>query len=175
MSMGHDIRPVRFVTTAEADAGIAEVVGGRRRGVLGKILGWWTRRPGPATRRGAYLSASYARRQEVQEVAAELRRRGVLVTSTWHEGPGGDDDVHAANAGDLAVGDLREIKGSAVLVAFTESHHTRAGHHAELGAAAVLGHRLVVVGPVSHHFHRLPWVEHVADSAELCDLLGGGR
>lgn len=120
-----------------------------------------------------YLSASYARKREICAVAAELRRRGHLVASTWHDAPGDSDDVGAPNAGELARQDLVEICHSDVFCAFTDGYYTRAGHQVEFGAAAVLGLRLVLVGPVEHHFHRLPGVEHFDAAADLLRSIGG--
>jgi hypothetical protein len=187
MSMGHDIIPSGHVTREQADS-LYEVAVGKRmpgrphRGILACLRELWRSVWSPresAIRASAteidrvYLSASYTRKREVAAAAAEMRLLGCSIASTWHDELDDSDDVGAENAGQLALQDLEEIRDSNVLVAFTDDHPTRAGHHTEFGGAAILGLRLVVVGPVEHHFHRLSWVERVDDVVGLLGLFRG--
>jgi hypothetical protein len=120
-----------------------------------------------------YLSASYSRKREVAELAWMVRMSGYQVVSTWHDGSDESDDVGAPEAGSLAEGDLAEIRLANIYLGLSDGHPTRAGHQVELGAALVLCERVIVLGPVEHHFHRHKRVEMVGDVGQLHALLGG--
>ena len=126
----------------------------------------------PARSTRVYLSSDFSRRSEMRAVADALRRHGHLVTSSWQDQSGGDD-LDAPGAGLLAGHDLAEVRQCEVFVAYTTGQKARGGRHAEMGAAAVLGKRLILVGPVEHHFHRLPQVERVDTTAAMIRAVGG--
>jgi hypothetical protein len=119
-----------------------------------------------------YLSASYARKGEIAEIARGFRQLGFRVMSTWHDGPDVCDDVNAEDAGELAETDLSEIDVSEIFVGFTDGFHNRAGHHVELGAALMECDVVVVVGPVENHFHRHRRVTRLDDVDALWRWIG---
>jgi len=99
----------------------------------------------------------------MREVAAELRRRGYKVTSSWI-----DTDFPTASEGSSAAPPELHEKYAAISVAdlvradcclsFTETPGTvmsRGGRAVEFGMALAWGKGLVIVGPCENIFHHL--------------------
>lgn len=130
--------------------------------------------------RRIYLAARYSRRLELCGYRRALELHGILVTSTWLNGehqiddgghPIGETgaDLVERGGGDraaelrqhFAVEDLRDVRRSDALVAFTEtprSTSSRGGRHVELGVALGRGIPVIVVGPRENVFC---WLEKI--------------
>jgi hypothetical protein len=114
-----------------------------------------------------YLAASYARRREMQGIAAALEAFGPQVTSRWVRGDHELDDglTNEAKAGlNARFGgeDIEDIHAADVVVSFTEppqSAYARGGRHVEFGVAVASGKRLIVIGYRENVFHWLPQIE----------------
>lgn len=134
-----------------------------------------------------YLSARFARRDELRGYRAELIDAGFTVTSAWLDStdaiddttgravaPDGSHPEHGPSAARMASADLNEVAGARIFVAFTDAAGSvgaaRGGRHVELGAFLAFadhGHHqgfprspLYVVGPREHVFHWHPLVTH---------------
>lgn len=123
-----------------------------------------------------YLAAPYGSRDTIREYAAQLRRIGFVVTSTWLE------EQHEINAGTqgaataLADGqvsqhaydDLRDVESSDLFVLFTAASvgvEGGGGRHVETGyfmAKRGTAHT-IVVGEPENIFHRMAVVTRVPD------------
>ena len=123
-----------------------------------------------------YLSSRYDRRLEMLLLTEALTRAGHLVISSWLGQE--NDAVDAWEAPALAEKDLREVAECDVCVHFAESPGTpgaaRGGRLVELGAAAALGKRLIIVGRCKPEniFHRLARIEWARSKVELLRLVG---
>jgi len=114
-----------------------------------------------------YLAASYARRREMQGIAAALEAFGHQVTSRWVRGDHELDDglTNEAKAGlnaRFAGEDIEDIHAAEVVISFTEppqSVYARGGRHVEFGVAVASGKRLIVIGYRENVFHWLAQVE----------------
>lgn len=118
----------------------------------------------------AYLAASYRRREEMVEKAAELKSIGIDVTARWITGSHSDADEdkkrHAANE------DLEDIRRADIFVLFTEEPSVgflSGGRHVETGYAYAISKRIILIGPRENVFHSLvdvlqfdTWEEFVA-------------
>ncbi len=118
-----------------------------------------------------YLASRYARREEMQAVAADLQQMGHTVTSRWINGSHELEDHPAPeDRRRLAQEDMLDILDANCLISFTEQPRAsgespgRGGRHVEFGIA--LGGctmRLIVVGWRENVFHWLPRVEFFPD------------
>lgn len=112
--------------------------------------------------RSVYLSARYARREELLVYRRSLTMAGIACTARWLDGEGDDMAVNAQH-------DVDDVKRADMLVNFTEEplEHSplpfvgRGGRHVELGIALALGREVLVVGPRENIFHHLPSVYRV--------------
>jgi hypothetical protein len=116
-----------------------------------------------------YLASRFSRREQMRELAAELRRRGHTVTSRWLETEwvNRPDESSAAPPEyreQYAVIDMDDVKSADTVVSFTEApgDGSRGGRHVEFGLAAAWGKRLVVIGHRENLFHHLPAVQFFA-------------
>lgn len=104
-----------------------------------------------------YLSARYARREELCRYREQLAGVGIECTARWLDGEG--DDL-----GTNATIDVEDVIAADVLVAFTDepaefSPHpwaSRGGRHVEVGIAIGAGIPVIVCGPRENIFHHLP-------------------
>lgn len=100
-----------------------------------------------------YLAARYSRRDEMEEIAAQLAGRGAGVTSRWIRGE------HEGLPAELcAADDVADIAVADAVIAFTEpegSPYSRGGRHVEAGIALGLRKPLLVVGPPENIFYSL--------------------
>lgn len=137
-----------------------------------------------------YLAAAWSRRDEMREIATDLRSLGVEITSRWlieaHAPPGGEERHMRENA----CIDLEDVRQSDCIVRFTDTldtvspiarHFVGDGHASwyvphkylsgarmvEMGYALALGKAVVVVGGKQNVFDRLPQVIHLKDVEEL--------
>lgn len=114
-----------------------------------------------------YLAARFSRREQLREIAAELRRLGHVVTSRWLE----TEFVHRPNENaaappeyrqKYALIDLEDVKAADTVVSFTEAEGTpnagRGGRHVEFGYALALEKAAVVIGHRENLFHEHPAV-----------------
>lgn len=118
-----------------------------------------------------YLAARYSRHPEMRSVRDWLERRGFTVTSRWIDLHGGQHETSFSadalnsdpeSCAKIALDDLDDLREADVVISFTGGGG-KGGRHAEFGAAAEAGKRLIVVGPREHVFHTLPQVEHFPD------------
>jgi hypothetical protein len=128
-----------------------------------------------------YLAARYSRREELLPYAADLTARGHEVVSTWIDGhhetePGIDATAGTAQRGLWAQEDLEDCLRADWIVSFTEPPRgdSRGGRHVELGIGLGAGKYLVLVGPVEHVFHCLPWIPRYASWAAFLAWLDAG-
>lgn len=104
-----------------------------------------------------YLSARYARREELCAYREQLIAAGHECTARWLDGEG--DDL-----GENAAIDVEDVLRADTLVNFTDepaeySPHpwaSRGGRHVEAGIALGAGIPVVIVGPRENIFHHLP-------------------
>lgn len=113
-----------------------------------------------------YLAAPYAARDSIRDKAAQLKRIGFTVTSTWLQ------ETHEINAGTVGPAlalnpseteshvrtDVKDVLGSDLLVVFTNDTagvaSSSGGRHVETGIAMSKGIPVVVVGQPENIFHR---------------------
>ena len=134
-----------------------------------------------------YLAARYARREEINSYAAELRDDGHIITSRWLEG-GHEAETYELKSGKtlsktgwkFAIEDLQDLERADCLISFTESPDSpygRGGRHVEFGWALATTKRVIIVGPRENVFHCLNRVEHYYNWGPRIrhELLGAGR
>ena len=118
--------------------------------------------PGPG-RSGirVYLAGQYPRRAELARYAAELRQRGITVTSRWLDTET-EADLESATweqRETWAANDLEDVDAADVVVVFTETASygpTRGGRHVETGFALARRKVIILVGPLENVFHSHP-------------------
>jgi len=121
-----------------------------------------------------FLSGTFRRRADLQELAAEIEAHGHEITSSWLKP---ETDKHDDNSQDPADWrkwgemDLRDIDRSEMFVLVTEPTYEleqyysilgktlngmkRGGRHFEMGYAAAMGKIVVILGPYENVFHPL--------------------
>jgi len=116
----------------------------------------------PVTSRRVYLAARYSRREEMIDVARQLRDRGHEVTSRWIEGNHLITEEQLVNDRTLGIRlaseDCDDLERADLVISFTEpprSAPNRGGRHVEYGLALGLGTECWVVGPRENVFHVL--------------------
>lgn len=125
-----------------------------------------------------YLAARYSRRNQMRDLAAELKQMGYAITSRWLE----TDWVNRPNDSSAAppeyrekyaVVDMEDVAAADVVISFTEApgDGSRGGRHVEFGLAVAWGKRLIVVGYRENLFHHLPAVEFFASQWDLLRAL----
>lgn len=108
-----------------------------------------------------YLSARYARREEMVGYKAQLEAAGHMVMSRWVDGNHEGDPNDPAQMQTFADADLMDVQASDTLVTFTESTDVyvpgaeRGGRHVEWGIAIAENLECVVIGPYENVFHTL--------------------
>ena len=107
-----------------------------------------------------YITARFARKDEMIRYAQDLNRLGHQVTSRWL-GVEFDSSTPLTDPSwsDLAQQDLDDIHAADALVCFTEPSGGGRARHVEFGIGLGLGKRLIVVGTAEHLFQALPQVE----------------
>jgi hypothetical protein len=121
-----------------------------------------------------YLAGRYSRRDQLRNVADELRRLGHVINSRWLE----TDWVSRPNKSSAAPPEYREkyalidmedVRAANCVISFTEApgDGSRGGRHVEFGLAVGLEKRLIVVGHRENLFHHLPGVEFFTTQEEL--------
>ena len=111
-----------------------------------------------------YLTARFARKDEMATYAGDLNRLGHVVTCRWLEvefDPG--TPLSHPNWSQLAQQDLDDIRRADAVVSFTETSGGGAARHVELGIGLGLGKRVYIVGRAEHLFHTLPQLEVYPD------------
>ncbi|MCH8184664.1 MAG: hypothetical protein IH862_01015 [Chloroflexi bacterium] len=111
-----------------------------------------------------YLTARFARKDEMSSYAEDLKRLGHAVTSRWLEvefDPG--TPLSHPNWSQLAQQDLDDIRRADALVCFTETSGGGSARHVEFGIGLGLGKRVYIVGSAEHLFHTLPQLEVYPD------------
>lgn len=115
-----------------------------------------------------YLSARYARRQELNLYREQLAVHGHIVTSRWLDGAhesldDGSPGALSHGAGAWAAADVVDVLSSDAMVCFTDPADeplvggiTRGGMHVEFGYALASYKLLYIVGPRTNVFHWLP-------------------
>ena len=111
-----------------------------------------------------YLTARFARKDEMTTYAADLNRLGHQVTSRWL-GVEFDPNTPLShpNWSQLAQQDIDDIRRADALICFTEPSGGGAACHAEFGIGLGLGKRMYIVGSAEHLFHTLPQLEVYKD------------
>lgn len=114
---------------------------------------------------GVYVAARYMRKNEVADIAKQLRDVGIVVTSTWHEEPYAPEiqlsDATPAEHREFAERDLRELDAADVLLLLSESPtkpYVRGGRLVEFGYAVKGNKTVLVLGPEENVFSYLPTV-----------------
>ena len=114
-------------------------------------------RPAPIV----FLSARYARRNELQRYREDLLRLGFRVASRWLDGQDeiGLEGPDRAEARRWLMVDLEDLAQAQVMVCFSEDpvHQpvggSRGGRHVEFGMALETGKEILLVGPRENLFH----------------------
>jgi nucleoside 2-deoxyribosyltransferase len=108
-----------------------------------------------------YLAAKYDKREQVGQIAEQLRQYGHTVISRWLTGT--HDGLSPAEQMTYAKEDLRDILDVDCLVLFQLPEHDpvpSTGRHVEFGYALALRKKLIIVGNKTSVFHHLEEVEH---------------
>ena len=137
-----------------------------------------------------YIAAPYAARAQVADAATFLAEHGHECTSTWKDG---SREIHDGTVGTSAVstdeevtkhagGDLKDIKDSDLLVAFTSEYVTRTqdiperwlhtgGRHVEMGYALALELPIIVVGTPENVFQRAAFCLEAHDLQDVVNII----
>ena len=120
-----------------------------------------------------YLAAPYSRKDEMRSYAAELRARGIDVTSSWLEEPHKLHELSHAEHQQYALNDIRDVMDAEAMIFFTDPTKTilRAGRHVEFGMVLFWNALcpdspmpIFVVGmDFENIFHHCPNVYHFED------------
>lgn len=130
-----------------------------------------------------YLAARFSRREQLNELADELRRMGHIVTSRWLETKWVNRPDQSAAAPPeyrqtYALIDLEDVQAADVMINFTEDaipNAGRGGRHVEFGYAMALGKRMVVVGYRENLFHEHPSVEFFETQWDMLRAIGEAK
>jgi hypothetical protein len=121
-----------------------------------------------------YLAARYGRRDQMRELAVELRRLGHTVTTHWLETEWANRPDQSSAAPPeyrekYALINAEDVKDADCVINFTEApgDGSRGGRHVEFGMAYAWGKRLIVVGFYENLFHHLPGVEFFATAEDM--------
>jgi hypothetical protein len=110
-----------------------------------------------------YLAAAFERQAEMHGYAMRLMSAGHEVTSRWnnphlrHRGLANQDDATNGDIIRWATDDISDLREADAVASFT-GQGGRGGRHVEFGLAIALEKRLLVIGPLEHVFHYLPFV-----------------
>lgn len=133
-----------------------------------------------------YLAAPYSMKETIKTHAAELRERGIRVTSSWLEEPYPStiklSEVKAEENRSYAFQDIDDVLAASIMVFYNDPTKSivRGGRHVEFGMALAFGRTgrsfpIFVVGEEHENiFHYLPQVYHFATwdavRMRLCEL-----
>ena len=111
-----------------------------------------------------YLTARFARKDEMATYAEDLNRLGHQVTSRWL-GVEFDPSTPLSHPSwsQLAQQDLVDIRRADAMICFTETSGGGAARHVEFGIGLGLGKRMYIVGSAERLFHTLPQLEVYPD------------
>jgi hypothetical protein len=107
-----------------------------------------------------YLTARFARRDEMATYAEDLNRLGHTVTSRWlavEFDP--ETPLSHPRWSQLAQQDVDDIRRADALICFTETGGGGAARQVEFGIGLGLGKRIYIVGNAEHLFHTLAQLE----------------
>jgi len=112
-----------------------------------------------------YLASRFNRALEMQQVKADLEKRGHTITSKWISTKGVPRSDKKSYYARYSVNDLKDLCEAQALIAFTEPPPTASGggRHVELGVAIGRGMRTIVIGPRENIFCHLPTIEWYPD------------
>lgn len=124
-----------------------------------------------------YLAASYSRRLEMLEYAAELEALGYKIGAEWvtaghefSEFPSAQGMLRSQQQ--WAIADYHDIFNARTVINFTEPEdgqksRRRGGRHVELGLALGMPGQMgqpfktiILIGPCENIFHTLPVIKH---------------
>lgn len=128
-------------------------------------------------KKNVYLAASWLRRDEMQDVADQLRVAGVDVEVHWLNQY---ENNKQKSLLDNALADIRGVRECDVFVRFSDdlslpmvpSKLATGGRFVEMGIALALGKPIYVVGGKQCIFDNLPSVIHIKDVGHLIRDLG---
>lgn len=111
-----------------------------------------------------YLTARFARRDEMSTYVEDLKRLGHQVTSRWL-GVEFDPLTPLSNPrwSELVQQDVDDIRKADALICFTETSGGGAARHVEFGIGLGLGKRVYIVGKAEHLFHTLTQLDVYPD------------
>jgi nucleoside 2-deoxyribosyltransferase len=118
-----------------------------------------------------YLAARYARREEMEKIAEQLKAAGFEITSDWVYGA-----EEGMSNGDIALKDLSDLEAADAILAFTEPKgfmFSGGGRHVEFGVAAGLGKYLYFIGDKETVFHHTPWAQQFQSVEDFIAKKGG--
>ena len=133
-----------------------------------------------SNKKDIYLSAPFARREELLAYAEELAREGHNITSQWIHGDAylipwehrqhwtsdlGTDDEVDPHAQPIALQDYTDLLNANTIVFFSEKPsepQPRGSRHVEFGIALQRDMEILVIGPRENLFHTMPGVRHWA-------------
>lgn len=127
-----------------------------------------------------YLSASYARKDEIQKYAQALRVDGFEIGSTWQDSnvmPSKEAKMTKKEKAEFAVKDLMELLTCEGMIHFTDGKPSRGGRNFELGFFVAAKNRgpVAIIGPSENAFHELPWLYRVNDLVSPRIVLAAAR
>jgi hypothetical protein len=125
-----------------------------------------------------YIAAPYSRKDQMNVYAAELRKGGVEVTSSWlneiHPPTVQMPDLTHEEHQKYAIQDIKDVRAAKAMVFFTDQTKQiiRAGRHVEFGIAIERRMPIFVVGLEKENlFHHAPGVMHFKTWEDVRDIL----
>jgi nucleoside 2-deoxyribosyltransferase len=129
-----------------------------------------------------YLASRSEDRNHIQQVAKQLRSKGISITSGWLRYGGMAyqhlDRMSEADAWRLvATNDLSDVDAADLVAVFSPVKALKigtGGRHIEFGYAYGTGKPIVLVGKPGTVFHYLPGVHHVPKEKDLAAFILSG-
>lgn len=115
-----------------------------------------------------YLAATFSTKRDAIIRASQLRSLGIDITSTWLDSTVDRDPLDDPEACEAsALGCHRDVESSDALV-LDVSPRVSCGKYVELGIAAALGKRVVIVGNAPTVFRHHPCVVARFETWDAC-------
>jgi len=126
-----------------------------------------------------YLASRSEDRNHIQQIAKQLRKKGITVTSGWLRYGGMAyqhlDRMSLPEAWRLvATNDLSDLDAADLVVVFSPPKALKVGtggRHIEFGYAYGTGKPIVLVGKPGTVFHYLPGIHHVEKEKDLANFI----
>lgn len=126
-----------------------------------------------------YLASRSEDRNHIQQIAKQLRKRGIVVTSGWlRYGGMAYQHLNKMSEADawrlVATNDLSDLDAADLVAVFSPPKALKVGtggRHIEFGYAYGIGKPIVLVGKPGTVFHHLPGIHHVEKEKDLVNFI----